>query len=55
MSLKKICDHCQGIINLTDEYVNIDYRGNKSIRKHYHIDCFNRKFSCDIRKIEELE
>ncbi len=52
MSFTRICDHCHQEIN--DKYLHIDYHHDKiCIYKDFHIDCFNYKFSCDIRNIEE--
>ena len=52
MSVKYVCDHCNGVIE--KDCIKIDYaEQNRSLYKHYHIDCFNIKFSCDIRKIKE--
>lgn len=53
MSIKVVCDHCQRILD--KDYVKIEYKNNsRNIYRHYHIDCFNYKFSCDIRKINEV-
>lgn len=52
MSFKIVCDHCQREIG--KEYVKIDFYENcKTVLGHFHIDCFNYKFSCDIRKIKD--
>lgn len=54
MSFTRICDHCHQATG--KNYIHIDYQENsKYINKDYHIDCFNYKFSCDIRKIKENE
>lgn len=54
MSVKFVCDHCQRIID--NDIVKVDYKENgRSIFRHFHIDCFNYKFNCDIRTINESE
>lgn len=52
MSYRYICDHCQR--EIAADKVRIEFEENKKrISKDFHIDCFNYKFSCDIRKIKE--
>lgn len=54
MSFTRICDHCHQATG--KNYIHIDYNeNNKYINKDYHIDCFNYKFSCNIRNIKEKE
>lgn len=51
MSFTRICDHCHQQIDRKQDVVSVEYRKDgKYITKDYHIDCFNYKFSCDIRK-----
>jgi len=56
MTYKYVCDHCKQIIDRNINYVHVDYYNNiesKYFARDFHIDCFNYKFSTDIRKIEE--
>jgi len=54
MSFTRICDHCHQPTG--NNYIHIDYQEKgKYINKDFHVDCFNYKFSCDIRKIKENE
>lgn len=56
MSIRKVCDHCQQIIDRNQEYVHIELNGTKgSLAKYrdYHVDCFNYKFSTDIRVLNQ--
>lgn len=51
---KYFCDKCGNEID-TRCVVKIELQENgKYIFKHFHIDCFNYEFSCDIRKIKEI-
>lgn len=53
MSYKHLCDRCQQ--ELKNDYIRIEYaEGINRVNKDFHIDCFNYQFSCDIRKIKEL-
>lgn len=59
MSFTRICDHCKQVIMNKEEYLHIEYQAredgisSKYLSRDYHLDCFNYKFSTDIRKIEE--
>ena len=56
MTYRYVCDHCKQIIDRNINYVHVDYYNNiesKYFARDFHIDCFNYKFSTDIRKIEE--
>lgn len=54
MSFTRICDHCHQPTG--NKYIHIDYQENGTyINKDFHIDCFNYKFSCDVRQIKEKE
>ena len=53
MSYLKICDHCKQVLT-TKDIVSVDFwEDNQYAKADYHIDCFNFKYSCDIRKIKE--
>lgn len=54
MSLATICDHCKQVITRDLECITLQYNGpHKYLHiKHYHKDCFNYKFSTDIKRIE---
>lgn len=56
MSFMKVCDHCHRVINSGEEWIRADYHQSNTnwITKDFHVDCFNYKFSCDIRKMVEM-
>lgn len=53
MSTIRICDYCGNSIDHNYMVHCEKFEDGKPVFKDYHIDCFNYKFSCDIRKIEE--
>ena len=54
MGCKYFCDRCGNEIQ--KEKVRIEYREGSGIWfRDFHIDCFNYQFSCDIRKIKEVD
>lgn len=53
MAYKYFCDRC-GCEICDNNFVKLEFKENNEYKfKHYHIDCFNYEFSCDIRKIKE--
>lgn len=59
MGYKLVCDHCG--TEITAEHENIRVEGQikknenlQKVWKYYHVDCFNYKFSTDIRKLLEV-
>ena len=54
MSTVTICDRCKQLIERNSEYITVQYNEPHKplLIKHYHKDCFNYKFSTDIKRIE---
>ena len=51
MTYKLFCDRCDKQI-YDDTFIKLEYKENGKYRfGHYHVDCFNYEFSCDIRNI----
>lgn len=56
MSTATICDHCKQIITKEQECITLQYNEPSKLYltiKHYHKDCFNYKFSTDIKRIND--
>lgn len=53
MALRKFCDHCKA--EITDYKNEVKITINLTKNFYFHKDCFNRKFSTDIKKLESEE